>query len=70
MCAGTGLTDFDNGAPVGVDDAFDDAQSQTEATGAGREKWGEDARLDVGGNAGTAVQEVNFEVAAATREIG
>ena len=65
-----GLADLDDVAPVGFQDALYDAQAQAQAARAGGEKGGEDARLEVGGDAGAGVLELDLEVDAAPPKLG
>ena len=69
MCADTERACFYNPAAVGIQNAFDDAQAEAEAAGAGGKKRREDARLNVGGDAGAAVLKLNLKKRAPSRQI-
>ena len=63
------LAHLSNTPPVGLQNPLDDAQTQTQATGAGGEEGREDAGLDVGGDARPGVYELNLEVGPPARQV-
>ena len=70
MGAFAGSADLDDVASMRLQNPLDDTQAQAQAARAGGEEGGEDARLEVGGDAGAGVLELDLEVDAAPPKLG